>query len=93
MTSGTVRIESPISRVTAAVCSRVDPFGHINNDLEFALVVKGQHLHTDHLEGEKGKGRQKQNDDEAEKSVAPEGGMDQRRHDPAVKLCAPPSLP
>ena len=69
------------------------PLGHINDDLEFALVVKGQHLDPNNLEGEERKGCQEQNDHKDEKPVAPERGMDEGSHDPAIELCAPTLCP
>src|SRR4030042_5492361 len=56
------------------------PFGHINDDLKFTLVVKGQNFYADNLECEKRERRQKQNYHKEEKSVAPEGRMDKRCH-------------
>ena len=45
-------------------------FGHVKDDLKFALVVEGQHLHLHPADAHQGHGRQQQHHDAGQKGVA-----------------------
>ena len=62
---------------------------HVDDHLKLALVVEGQHLHPHKFDRQEGHGPQKKNHDQEEKSIAPEGFLDQGSHGPAVKPGGP----
>ena len=62
-------------------------FIHINDDLEFILVVKGKHLDDNALETKHGKSRKQENHDADEKRPPPECVMNEGTHNLAIKPC------
>ena len=59
--------------------------GHINHDLKRALVVEGQHLHTNPLQRDERNRREQQNHCPTEKHPAAARMENQRVHDAAVE--------
>ena len=53
-------------RVTAAVFFEARPFGHVHDDLEFALVVEGEHLDDHQPEVDEAHRHEQQHGDQPE---------------------------
>ena len=59
-------------------------FGHVDDDLELAFVIEGEHLHFDKPDINKPAGGQQQEGDGGEERPTDEGPMDERVHPSAV---------
>ena len=62
---------------------------HVDDHLELALVVEGQHLDLDQLERHQRAGEQQEHNHAAEEYPAPLSVGDQRVHDPAIQPRGP----
>ena len=60
-------------------------FGHVEDDLELALVVERQHLHLHPAQADGGHGCQQQNDDPDQEGQPPAGFGNQRAHEVPVE--------
>ena len=60
-------------------------FGHIQDDLELALVVEGQHFHLHPAQADGGQGGEQQDDNADQEGQPPAGFGDHRAHDAAVE--------
>ena len=61
------------------------PLGHVDDDLELALVVERQDLHLDEAGADEGHRTEQQHGDQRQKSVARRGMVEQRVHDATVE--------
>ena len=60
-------------------------FGHVDDDLELALVVERQHLHLDEADADESDRAEQQHRDQRQKAAARSGVVEQRIHDAAVE--------
>src|SRR5260370_41303434 len=60
-------------------------FGHVENNLELALVVEGQHFDFYKPDSYERHGNQQQANDAAQKTITPSRPRNQWTHEPAVK--------
>ena len=60
-------------------------FGHVEDDLEFALVVERQHLHLHPADAHERHRAQQQAHDAGEEDPAPLALRDERAHEPAIE--------
>ena len=65
------------------------PVRHVNDHLELALVVEGQHLQVHPLQRNECHRREQQQHDAAHKHPAPSGIQDERGHHPAIETRRP----
>ena len=59
--------------------------GHVDDDLELALVVERQHLHLDEADADESHRAEEQHGDQRQKSVARRGVVEQRIHHATVE--------
>ena len=79
-----MRTAAAISRAAWAVLFERAAFGHVEDDLEFALVVERQHLDLHPADAHQRHRAEQQRHDGAEKNLTPAPLRDHRPHDAAI---------